>query len=207
MRPRAAVKESRQVGLRRRLLLVDHHAEDVLAEFGLDELKPEVRREGAILVDRLAADHAEREDQVGAAVEEDPRARREILDAGNRVAIDDEPSSLLAKFIDGGGGHVVPGEGRVDDPDALQAFPLRRRGAATSAGGLALEPSTSASRSCRASHSATFRTSLPVPSRAPSHFGRRTTLVARPRRGHPARVPTFFWYYSDADPQTTGWMS
>src|SRR5213080_2083465 len=140
MLPRAAVEERRQLGLGRRLLFVDHDAEDVLAEFGLDGLETEVRREGAILVDRLATDHAERQDQVRAAVEEDPRARREVLDPGHRVAIDKEPAPLLAEFIDGGGGHVEPGEGRVDDPDALQAFPLRRRGAATSAGGPSLEP-------------------------------------------------------------------
>src|SRR5207245_1761446 len=80
-----------------------------------------------VLVDRLPSDHAEREHELAPAVEQDPRARGEILDPRDRVPLDREAPALFPQLVDRGGCHVVTGEGRVDDPDPLQAFRFRRR--------------------------------------------------------------------------------
>ena len=110
-----------------------HDAEDVLAHLGLHRLEAEVGREGAVLVDRLSSDHAERQDEIATAVEQDPRTGREVLDAGDRVPLDREAAALLPEFVDRRGRHVVPGERRVDDPDPFHAFRFRRRGGGSAA--------------------------------------------------------------------------
>ena len=117
MLPGPPLGEGGELSLGVGLVLVDEDLEDVGVGHKLRHDQPRRGLVGAGLVDRLWPRHPQGHHQVAAPLlDQDLGGYREVLDPRDGVA-DDLGGAAPLQLLDGGPGHVVPGEVRVGDPD------------------------------------------------------------------------------------------